>query len=173
MFYTITWQHYLLYVAIALALWYGAVLWLYYRGEARRLMEKLNKKAGPNEAVPDDDWPEGGLLGRPAEEFGVSLAGSEEINFRQKPFPSEETHHAAFTDNSRGLVPDVLQEIKAIVRTIETEQGTKEDFSGLFKLVSSKYPDVKTSYQFAALNEWISENIPFELTEDELSQLWN
>lgn len=172
MLYKITWQHYLLCVAIALALWYGVVLWVYYRDNAKRLLDKVNEEAGTDEGLPDKDEPDEDLLGRPAEEYGVSVVDSQEISFEPKPAYQEKMGQFSNEDDLKGLIPDVMEEIKSIIYTVETEQGTKDDFINLFKLVSSKYPTIKNIRQLEAINEWISDNLPFELTQEELLQLW-
>jgi len=172
MLYKITWQHYLLCVAIALALWYGIVLWVYYREDAKRFLNKVNEKAGTDEGLPDEDEPDEDLLGKPAEEYGVSTVDSQEISFGMKPSYVEKTGQLSNEDDLKGLIPDLMEEIKCIICTVETEQGSKDDFINLFKLVSSKYPNIKNIRQFEAINEWISGSLPFELSQEEFSQLW-
>ena len=172
MLYKITWQHYLLYVAIALALWYGIVLWIYYREDAKRFLNKVNEKAGTDEGLPDNDEPDENLLGKPEEEYGVSVVDSQQISFEAKPAYQEKTDQFSNEDDLKGLIPDVMEEIKSIIYTVKTEQGTKDDFISLFKIVSSKYPNIKDIRQLEAVNEWISDNLPFELTQEEFLQLW-
>jgi hypothetical protein len=170
MLHQITWQTYLLFVAAVLLLYY-AIIWLtFYRGKTAELFTRENsRKQQPEpDEIPDDD----DLLGEAAEEYGVSTAGSDELFFGPHE-PEEESY--PFPDNEAlyGLIPDVLEEIKSVIHTVETEDGTAEDFKSLFKLVSSKYPQLKTGPHLEALNEWISDNIPFNLSEDELYQLWD
>lgn len=172
MLYKITWQHYLLFVAIALALWYGMLLLVYHRNDAKRLLNKVNKKAKPNEGFPNEDEPDEDLIGKPEEEYGVSIADSQDISFGLKSAQAKKTGQFSNGDDLNGLIPDVLEEIKSIIYTVETEQGTKADFISLFKLVSANYPNIKAIRQLDALNEWISDNLPFELTQEELLQLW-
>lgn len=172
MLYNITWQHYCLYVAIALALWYGVFFWIYYGGKAGNLFRKRDEKHLPDGDLLDPNETDDDLLGKPAEEYGISTVGSEDISFGVKPAGADQTDAFNREDDLRGLVPDVMEEIKSIVHTIEIQGGTKEDFISLFKLVSSKYPRIISSRQFQAINEWTISNTPFELTEKELSLLW-
>jgi hypothetical protein len=172
MLYKITWQHYLLCVAIALALWYGIVLWIYYREDAKRFLIKVNEKAGTDEGLANNDEPDEDLLGKPEEEYGVSIVDSQEISFGVKPAYQEKTGQLSNEDVLKGLIPDLMEEIKSIIYIVETEQGTKDNFISLFKLVSSKYSNIKDIRQLKALNEWISDNLPFELTQEEFLQLW-
>jgi len=108
-------------------------------------------------------------MGGSAEDEGVSIVPADGFSFAGKPKMEEREN----TDEVlRGLIPDVLEEIKQIIHTVGTKGGNKSDFIGLFKLVSAKYIRLKTSHHLEAINEWIMDNIPFELTEDELWQLW-
>ena len=109
-------------------------------------------------------------MGGSAEDEGVSIVPADGFGFAGK---SQGTERENTEEALQGLIPDVLEEIKSIVHTVETKGGSKEDFIGLFKLVSAKYTRLKTSHHLEAINEWIVDNTPFELTEDELWQLWD
>jgi hypothetical protein len=165
MLHQITWQAYLLFVAATLLIYY-AIIWLtFYRGKTAGLFSGRNERerAEPAGQPEKDD-----LLGEAAEEYGASTANSDELFFgpnESHPFPDSEALY--------GLIPDVLEEIKSVVHTVETENGNEADFKSLFKLVASKYPQLKTGPHLEAINEWISDHIPFRLSEDELYQLWD
>ncbi|MDB4925510.1 hypothetical protein [Mucilaginibacter sp.] len=163
MLHQITWQQYLLFVAAALLLYY-ALIWLtFYRGKTAGLFS--GKRQFKMQPEPGDEWGYNELLGNAAEEYGVSTAESGDLYFgATHPFPDNEALY--------GLIPDVLEEIKSVIHTVTTEQGTKDDFRSLFKLVAVKYPQLKTSPHLEAINEWIGDNVPFTLSEDELYQLW-
>ncbi|RNL55572.1 hypothetical protein [Pedobacter jejuensis] len=170
MLHQITWQQYTVVVVAFLLVWY-AVVWLkYFKKPADGFLQ-------PPEPLEhrdfEDDEPDD-LLGRSAEEYGVSTVDSDELHFG--PDAEEdlepETSFADETVELQGLVPDVLEEIKTIIQTVESGDGTKEDFISLFKLVSTKYPQMAESRHLDAINDWIIENVPFELTEEELHQLW-
>jgi len=169
MLHQITWQQYTVFVLAFLLVWY-AVVWLKY------FRKSANDSVQPNEHLEhrdfEDDEPED-LLGKSAEEYGVSTVDSDELNFAPDEDAFEpETTSVDETEELQGLVPDVLEEIKTVIQTVESGEGTKEDFISLFKLVSSKYPQIADSRHLEAINEWIIENVPFELTEEELYQLW-
>jgi hypothetical protein len=170
MLHQITWQQYTVVVVAFLLAWY-AVVWLKY------FRKPTHGFAEPPEPLEhrdfEDDEPEG-LLGKSAEEYGVSTIDSDDLlfggeaedEFEQEPRRIDET------EELHGLVPDVLEEIKTVIQTIASGEETKEDFIGLFKLVSSKYPQIAESRHLEAINDWVIENLPFELTEEELYQLW-
>ncbi|MGF7081969.1 hypothetical protein [Mucilaginibacter sp. UYCu711] len=170
MLHQITWQQYTVVVVAFLLVWY-AVVWLKY------FKKPADDSVQPPEPLEHRDFEEeepGDMLGRSAEEYGVSTVDSDELHFgpdSEKGFEPE-TSVADESEELQGLVPDVLEEIKTVIETVASGEGTKEDFIGLFKLVSCKYPQIAESRHLEAINDWIIENVPFELTEEELYQLW-
>ncbi|MDO3641524.1 hypothetical protein [Mucilaginibacter sp. L3T2-6] len=175
MLHQITWQQFLLFTAIVLLLYY-AILWLiFYRGKTSGLFPgRPSAKLWPEPGV---DLEDEDLLGGAAEEYGVSTVNSSDLFFGPSRYFEEdryeETHPFPDDETLYGLIPDVLEEIKSVIHTIRMEDGTAEDFKSLFKLVSSKYPQLKVSRHLDAVNSWILENVPFELSEEELYRLWD
>ena len=112
------------------------------------------------------------FLGEPCEEYGVSTVGSQGISFGVRLPEDANAYPFSQEEALQGLVPDVLEEIKEVIHTIEVEKGDKEDFKSLFKLVSSKYPQLVASGYLDAINKIISETAPFNLSDEELKQLW-
>ena len=159
------WSHYLLFAALALAVWYGAVLFTFYRNEAKKLYEE--KFPRPEEPLPTVLSEEEAFdpMGAPAEEYGVSTVLAHEVRFmkRKTMIPDEEM---------QGLIPDVLEEIKRVIHTVENEQGDKTDFISLFKLITVKYPRLSESRHLGDINNWLREHCPFGLDDAELSALW-
>lgn len=158
-------SHYLLFAALALAVWYGGVLFTFYRNEAKKLYEqKFPKPVAPSPTVLADDE-DFDLMGAPAEEYGVSTVLAHEVRFMpRKTMISEE--------EMQGLIPDVLEEIKKVIHTVEAEEGDKDDFISLFKLITVKYPRLAESRHLTAVNDWLREHCPFPLEEAELSDMW-
>lgn len=175
MLHQITWQQFLLFTATVLLLYYTIVWLIFYRGKISgsfpgRNITKLRRE--PRGALEDED-----LVGVAAEEYGVSTVNSSDLFFGPSAHFDEdryeETHPFPDDEALYGLIPDVLEEIKSVIHTIKTEDGTAGDFKNLFKLLSSRYPQLKVSPHLEAVNAWIQENVPFELSEDELYQLWD
>jgi hypothetical protein len=159
------WSHYLLFAALALAVWYGGVLFTFYRNEAKKLYAQKFPK--PEEKLPTvlADEEEFDLMGAPAEEYGVSTILAHEVRFMpRKTMISEE--------EMQGLIPDVLEEIKRVIHTVEAEGGDQTDFISLFKLITVKYPRLSESRHLAAINDWLREHCPFPLEEADLAGLW-
>jgi hypothetical protein len=178
--------------AIILAVcWYTAVLLLFFRGKVQALFKGNNKtrqeRAGEDlrrswdngeENWDDELQTDENLMGSPLEDDGVSRLSFSEFGFAPREETLNEVYAAPETrenakDELRGLIPDVLEEVKSIVHTVEIQDGGKADFISLFKLVSAKYERLKTSSHLDAINEWIMDNVPFDLTEDEVMSLWD
>lgn len=158
-----TWQQFGIAATLLAVIWYGIIWLVYYRKSPQELTkEPLAHYWAEAEEVEDYE-----PFGNAAEDESVSLATSDGISFAGRP-QRENTEDAL-----RGLIPDVLEEIKSIVHTVETKGGDKSDFISLFKLVSAKYDRLKTSHHLEAINEWIADNTPFNLTGEELWQLWD
>lgn len=155
--------------AIVLSIiWYGAVTILYFRKEAQKILTRPKRKA--NEKLPhtwetDEFTDDDELIGEAAEPEGVTTHSWNSFGFAGKPKED-------FEDDLRGLVPDALEEIKLALHTAKTQGGGKAEFISLFKLVAAKYARLKDSPHLAAINEWLMENVPYDLTEDEVWELW-
>lgn len=172
MLYNITWQHYCLYVAIALALWYSIFFWIYYGGKARNLFKKRDGKQLPQDGFLDPDETDEDLLGKPAGEYGVSIAESQDISFNTKTAGAGKTDVERHEDNLRGALPDLVEEVKQIIQTVQSEQGSKADFLALLEFTLPKYQDTMSRSELEAIAEWTRNNSPFELTREDLSSLW-
>lgn len=168
LFHHFTWLQFGI-AAIGLTLiWYAAILLLYFRKEAQNLLTKPKpaeaeslQHAWETDEFTDDEE----MIGDAAEPEGVTTHSWNSFGFAGRNKENAE-------DELNGLVPDALEEIKLAVHTAETQGGGKSDFISLFKLVATKYARLKDGPHLEAINEWILENVPYDLTEDELWQLW-
>jgi len=100
------------------------------------------------------------LIGKAAMPEGVTEVAAHELAFVSR-------------ENQQGLVPDALEELKSIFHILETENGTKADFIGLFRLVAAKYRKLAGTPSQRALNEYIRDNALFPISDTELETLWN
>jgi hypothetical protein len=150
-----------------LLIWYAVVL-LWFGGKRVRVFFARGKPA-VNERLPHvwerEGFMEDDLVGEALEPDGVTIHAWNSFGFTGRA-------KQRVDDELLGLVPDVLEEIKTALHTVETTGGDKADFISLFRLVSAKYARLKDSPHLAAINEWILENVPFGLSEEELWQLW-
>lgn len=164
----LTWRQFGLTALVVLVLYY-AVLWFVFYRKAPVEEPLPHRFTGLDEETEDLD-----LLGAAEEPEGSSLVPMDAFSFAPRVATTVERAEAADTDEQlQGLVPDALEEIKQVIHTVETKGGDKADFISLFKMVSAKYERLKASVHISAVNDWIADNVPFELTEDELWSLWD
>ncbi|MDB4926582.1 hypothetical protein [Mucilaginibacter sp.] len=191
-----TWQQFLIAATILTAIWYVAIILIFYKLQIQDLLNGRRQADLPPEPLShawdeefegeplgnDDD-----LMGKPALPEGMTRLSMAQFGFAprlsepaveqevkenwEEDFESENTNDNRKRQQS--VVPDVLEELKSIFHILETQQGTKHDFISLFALVSAKYPKIKGTANQQALNEYIRENVLFPISDKELSNLWN
>ena len=174
MLHQITWQHFLIAAFILTLIWYLVIILLYYRGKASELFFGKSKLKQPEklqreweEELEDDNE---NLIGKQALPEGAREVEMHMIGFA--PNVKKEEIHEVDRDTQLGLIPDVLEELKRIFHILEIENGNKEDFISLFKLISTKYPKIRNTPNQQALNDYIKENLPFGISDEELNKLW-
>jgi hypothetical protein len=174
-----TWHAFLVAALILTLTWYAVIILLFYRKELNDFFSGNHPPAAQPEPLAhawDEDFEndpladEDTLIGKPVMPEGMSRLSMAQIGF------APNMKETAIEDNNRdtalGLIPDVLEELKIIFHILDTEKGDKEDFISLFGLVSSKYPKIRNSSNQQALNDYIRENLPFEISDEELDNLW-
>lgn len=184
-----TWQQFLVAAMVLSALWVLGVWLVYWRP-----LSAGGRKAG--DALPhgwEDEVDElngisafdapgaldDGLMGKPALEHGVSVLDADEFSFapleergeREEPYDRGERKKLG-VEALLGELADAQEEIKGICRIMERENGSKEDFFAMFGLIKDKYPRLADSEMLAELNDFISEQVPFYLSDQELDSLW-
>lgn len=165
---------FLLYAAVALAVWYGAVLLLCYR---RELSAFVSGTGGPGrdgyqepglfEEEQEDDFEEH-LLGEPVEEYGMSTVSSSELFFAPRGVKSRVSEEELLL----GTVPDVLEEIRAVLDAVERDGGDRLDFMRLFRRVAARYPVLRGSRHVPVINGWIREQCSWPMSDEDLASLW-
>jgi hypothetical protein len=154
MFQEFTWQQFLVAALVLSALW---------------VLDELSGINAPNALNAPDD----GLMGKPALEHGVSVLEADEFSF--SPLEERGEREGPVARGVQGLLDeldDAQEEIKGIVRILEKEDGTKEDFFALFEVVRLKYPRLAASEMLGEMNDFIAEQVPFYLSDQELDSLW-
>lgn len=179
-----SWQQFLVAALILTLIWYTGLILLFYRDTITDLLNGRRRPASVLETLPhvwDEDYEnepiseeEESLMGKSVLPEGMTRLSMAQFGFA--PIVENATNEKRETGGERdmqlGLVPDVLEELKSIFHILHTENGNKVDFISLFKMVSSKYPKIRNTPNQHALNDYIRENLPFEITEDELDKLW-
>lgn len=161
----LTWQQFGIAALVLLIAWYGLLWLVFYRKAPEEPLP--HRFTGFN--IKDDEFE---VLGAAEEPEGSSLVPLDGFSFAGRG-KQEDAERVSGNEELQGLVPDALEEIKQVWHTVESKGGDKADFISLFKLVSAKYERLKTSRHIAAVNDWIADTVPFELTEDELWSLWD
>ncbi|WP_179412683.1 hypothetical protein HDF19_12970 [Mucilaginibacter sp. E4BP6] len=170
-----TWQQFLVAAVIFTVAWYTMIFFLFFRG---KLTAKLHIKTKQPEKL-RQEWEEE-LAGYPDEEDDLIVKqalpeGISEVEAHLLGFSPKVREHDDVDDRETqlGVVPDVLEELKTIFHILENEGGTAEDFVSLFGMVKAKYPGIRNTPNEAAINDYIRENLPFGISDDQLANLWN
>jgi len=171
-----TWQQFLVAAVIFTVAWYAVVFFLFFKGRISGLLPGNSKLKQPEklkrewEEEPEDEpGDDESLIGKQALPDGVSEVEMHLLGFAPKVYPDED----AYRDILSGIVPDVLEELKTIFHILEKEHGTAEDFTSLFGLVKAKYHGIAGTANEAAINAYIRGNLPFDISDDQLANLWN
>ncbi|MHB8205910.1 hypothetical protein [Mucilaginibacter sp.] len=175
-----TWPQFFIAVVILTLIWYAGVILLFYRRQITDLLKGKRKPSISPEPMQhhweeDEEYEtiageEDNLVGKPALPEGMSELSMAQFGFAPKiaaPAMDDEDK-----DTQLGLIPDVIEELKSIFHILETEGGGKTDFISLFGLVSTKYPKIRNTPNQQALNDYIRENLPFGISNEELNNLW-
>jgi len=174
-----TWQQFLTAALILTLIWYVGVILIFYRKELNDFLNGKRTPATPPEPLPhvwDEDFEdeplseEENLIGKPILPEGMSRLSMAQFGFA--PNVKETAIEDEDKETQLGLIPDVMEELKSIFHILDTEHGDKDDFISLFGLVSSKYPKIRNTSNQQALNDYIRENLAFEISNLELDQLW-
>lgn len=166
-----SWQHFILATLVLGIIWYVSI-WLYYHRKGKTPLDAQD----PSKPLPhrwdqhvDELSQSDSLIGQPTLEPGVQVVEAADFSFADK----SETFNVVDNSHQIGLVPDVLQEIKAICTILEEKDGNKEDFFAMFEMVKVKYPQIINYSATKELNQFIREHVPFHLSAEELEGLWN
>jgi hypothetical protein len=174
-----TWQQFLVAALVLSIIWYTVVILLFYRQRIKDYLNGKNKNGNPPEPLGhawDEEFEEeplrdeADLMGKSALPEGMTRLSMAQFGFAPR-VGDEDLDESR--ERQQSVVPDVLEELKSIFHTLETQQGTKQDFISLFGLVSAKYPNIKGTANQLALNDYIRENVLFPISDEELDNLWN
>lgn len=111
------------------------------------------------------------LMGKSALPEGLEMVSTSALSF------STVDSSVYLEENSRadqlGLIPDVLQELKEVFQVLAKEDGTKKDFISLLGLITEKYGMIGSHPNISKINEFIREQAPFAISNEELENLWD
>jgi hypothetical protein len=177
-FKSFTWQQFLVAALVLSSIWYLVVLPLLYRKQLKVWLERKGKKQSVEPLRRDwdeelEEEPEAGaedeLIGKSKLPEGMSRLDMNMFGFA----PDVQEDEDESRELQQSLVPDVIEELKSIFHILDKEEGNKADFISLFDLVKSKYAAIRDTPSERALNDYIRENAPFAISDEELTNLWN
>jgi len=182
MFQEFTWQEFLVAAVVLSVIWVLGVWLIYWRPlSPGRLNGGVGNGVHDGEDALPHSWEDevdelngayaldDGLMGKPALEHGVSVMDADEFSFA--PVEDRDARELGELD-LLGDISDAQEEIKSICRILEKEDGSKGDFFALFEVVKVKYPKLSGSALLPELNDFVREQVPFFLSDEELDSLW-
>ena len=166
-----SWQQFLIAALVLSLVWYATVILLFYRKELKSFLDGRQKEEQKPEPLPHrwdeektDEENGETLMGKPQLPEGMTTVSMGGFGFVQSE--DDRAHQI-------GLVPDVLKEVKSVFSIIAKEDGNKNDFLGLMRLVREKYPKIGSNPNIGYINEFIADHAPFHLSSEELEDLWD
>lgn len=166
-----SWQQFLVAIMVLTLIWYLAVMLIFYRKELKAFLKGSSPKPSNQEPLPHhwdnyvDELPNGAtddLMGKSKLPEGVAVIEMEELHFSE---PANQTEKL-------GLVSDVVEEIKLIFKILDQEDGNKQDFLKLIEEVKIRYPKIASSSSIPQINDFIQSNATFQISLQELENLW-
>ncbi|WP_192822759.1 hypothetical protein [Rufibacter sp. LB8] len=168
MLHTFTWTQYCLTVGTALFLYYLVFLYRFYRSRLRERLARVKSSLQGRTSLAATQPPsgqEGEVMGPAAPAPGVSYSTSAQLRFA---FPGQMPQQ----DQLLTQVPEILQEFRSIGEVLDKEAGTREDLPFLLQAVKLRYPEITDSPHLPALLANLREQLPFEVSAQELEILW-
>ncbi|MET4083904.1 hypothetical protein ABIB40_003877 [Pedobacter sp. UYP30] len=167
-----TWSQFLIAALLLSIIWYAGVVLIFYQKEFFALL--IGRKNGKPKIEPlPHTWEKeegftadenvSALLGESKLPEGMSTVSMSGFGFSRGEGAKE---------HQVGLVPDVLEEIKMVFDTLTKEDGNKNNFLNLMRLLSDKYPKIGSNPNIGYINEFITDHAPFHLSAEELEDLW-
>ncbi|WP_129715510.1 hypothetical protein [Pedobacter sp. SYP-B3415] len=74
--------------------------------------------------------------------------------------------------DQQGLIPDLLQEIKKVFKTLSNQDGTKSDFLKAMEQAAAEFPGMASHPQISSVNAFLIEHAPFLLSSQEVEGIW-
>lgn len=185
MLHQFTWQQFLIAALILTFSWYLAMVLLYFRDKISDLFVRRCKNKPPERLKCEweeeleessEEAFEQNLIGNRALPEGVNDVGMDQFAFAtNEKTPDgirDETNEQGYKVDYTGIDSPLREELESIFKILEQEKATKADFISLFRLVSSKYPEIKNTHGRQVLTDFLLENLPFEMTDEELDKIW-
>ena len=173
-----TWQQFLVATLVLTLIWYAGLLLVFYKTGFFGLVGSKTKNVGSGGGDPlPRRWEKGveemdgldaeqaDLMGASRLPEGMSLLTSDAFGFSGGDPDGNKMEQL-------GLVPDVIQELKAVFANLSHNDGNKRDFLEMMKTVRDMFPGIGASPSIGRINGFISGHAPFHLSAEELEDLW-
>ncbi|WP_143053764.1 hypothetical protein [Parapedobacter koreensis] len=162
-----TWEHFLIAAAAITAVWYIAVILLFFRMEIGRLFagKPKDQRTEPEPPEPPDEE-EDNPIGSVSMPEGMENIDPDDLTFAPKRDAESKTQML-------GTVSDFLQEIKLLTEVLKREEGDKVAFHQMFTILKARYPAIRESGRLETLTSYLQDHLPFTLTEEEKQHLWD
>lgn len=180
---SISWTNYLLSLISLTAVYYAAVISIYYRSELLALFSGNLRHKDPNDAPSLKPVEHSALLGlvKPADYMS---SNPEEMHF--DPESDEQENEEAEMSSQRqdcpasyllGSVPDFLKELEITFQALAESGGDLPLFEVLFTELLNKYPEITSGAHrrqvVAAVCEMGSRLPDLHISEDVLNEIWD
>jgi len=164
-----TWSQFLIAALILTLLWYLILMLTTFRQSLAGLFFRSPIKND----VSGERYP--GLISKQEAAEELSVMGKSRLAEGVEVLSMSDLHFGSGTadDGKLGLVPDVIKELNDIFSTLASEDGNRQDFFILQGIVREKYGAIATHPSINQINQFIKENAPFSISEQELDNLWN
>ncbi len=173
-----TWQDFLVATLVLTIIWYAAITLIFYRSEffglfnprvTARTPDRLPHRweKGVDQLTEASPQEEPDLMGESKLPDGMDRVSSDGFGF------SGGGQDADSKLAQVGLVPDVLEELKALFASLAANDGDKLDFMEMMEAVREKFPKIASNPNISRINAFVAENAPFYLSKDELETLWD
>ena len=173
-----TWQQFLVATLVLTLIWYAGLLVVFYKTGFFGLVGRKTKNVGGGEGehlphrwekgVEEVDGLDAGqadLMGASRLPEGMSMLTSDAFGFSGGDAADGKMEQL-------GLVPDVIQEVKAVFAKLSENDGSKRDFLEMMREVRDMFPGVGASPSIGRINSFIAGHAPFHLSAEELEDLW-
>jgi hypothetical protein len=171
----ISWGQYVAHIAVAGLLYYLTVILLYYRSN---LLVFLKYPLNPQNRLQCDDSQtkkERDVLGKPSTPINENIVSPSELKFYD-----QETEEELGEQSSTSILEDkgnFLSDVNEGLIILKDAEGTKDEFSALFQVISSKYKALAQSSErqstVSVVSDLISaKELTFSLTSQEVNKLW-
>jgi hypothetical protein len=151
MFTSISWSQFGITVLSLMALYYLAVLWLYYCKDIQRIIQLKMQPTRTSESE--------------------TLEGSLEPDQNRAA-----SNIRSFDASDAGNISDLMKDIKTVIQGAKDSEASRTELFSMLKGILAQYPEVKVSSQKVPVNEFIIDQcrtLSIDLSVAQAHALWS